>query len=45
MELDESAVPAPFLEAPGELRDGRGRLVLALGRSPDTRTPCRAPAG
>ncbi|AWL41877.1 MULTISPECIES: hypothetical protein [Streptomyces] len=31
MALEESAVPAQFLEAPGELRDGRGRLVLALG--------------
>lgn len=29
--LDESEVPAPFLDATGELRDGRGRLVLALG--------------
>lgn len=29
--LEESVVPAPFLKAPGELRDGRGRLVLALG--------------
>ncbi|MER5895029.1 hypothetical protein [Streptomyces sp. NPDC001876] len=29
--LDESAVPARFVDAPGELRDGRGRLVLALG--------------
>ncbi|MCX5415506.1 MULTISPECIES: hypothetical protein [unclassified Streptomyces] len=29
--LGESEVPAHFLEAPGEPRDGRGRLVLALG--------------
>ncbi|MFF0072476.1 hypothetical protein [Streptomyces sp. NPDC005494] len=28
---EESAVPAHFLDAPGEPRDGRGRLVLALG--------------
>ncbi|MFD6532036.1 hypothetical protein [Streptomyces sp. NPDC060184] len=31
MKVEESEVPAPFLEAPGELRDARGRLVLALG--------------
>ncbi|MFI6864373.1 hypothetical protein ACIBKZ_31525 [Streptomyces sp. NPDC050421] len=31
MALEESAVPANLVEAPGELRDGRGRLVLALG--------------
>ncbi|MEU1346672.1 hypothetical protein ACFYPA_02895 [Streptomyces sp. NPDC005775] len=31
MALEESAVPANLLEAQGELRDGRGRLVLALG--------------
>ncbi|MEV3947274.1 hypothetical protein AB0K57_06395 [Streptomyces halstedii] len=31
MALEESAVPAQFLKAPGELRDGWGRLVLALG--------------
>lgn len=31
MALEESAVPANLLETPGELRDGRGRLVLALG--------------
>ncbi|MEU1487538.1 hypothetical protein [Streptomyces sp. NPDC005752] len=29
--LEESDVAARFLDAPGELRDGRGRLVLALG--------------
>ncbi|MEV5161656.1 MULTISPECIES: hypothetical protein [unclassified Streptomyces] len=29
--LEESEVPARLLDAPGELRDGRGRLVLALG--------------
>ncbi|MEU5655369.1 hypothetical protein ABZ802_07120 [Streptomyces sp. NPDC047737] len=28
---EESAVPAHFLDAPGEPRDGRGRLVPALG--------------
>lgn len=31
MALEESAVPANLVEAAGELRDGRGRLVLALG--------------
>ncbi|GAA2939126.1 MULTISPECIES: hypothetical protein [Streptomyces] len=31
MPLEESAVPSQLLEAPGELRDARGRLVLALG--------------
>lgn len=31
MALEESAVPANMVEAAGELRDGRGRLVLALG--------------
>ncbi|MFD7867185.1 hypothetical protein [Streptomyces sp. NPDC057682] len=31
MALEESAVPPHLLDAPGELRDGRGRLVLALG--------------
>lgn len=31
VELEESAVPAHLVAAPGELRDGRGRLVLALG--------------
>lgn len=31
MALEESAVPANLLRAPGELRDGHGRLVLALG--------------
>ncbi|WP_326701099.1 hypothetical protein OG909_29635 [Streptomyces sp. NBC_01754] len=31
MPLEESAVPSQFLKAPGELRDGRGRMVLALG--------------
>ncbi|WP_031088926.1 hypothetical protein [Streptomyces sp. NRRL WC-3549] len=31
MPLEEPAVPAQFLKAPSELRDGRGRLVLALG--------------
>jgi hypothetical protein len=29
--LEEPEVPAHFLDAPGEPRDGRGRLVLALG--------------
>jgi hypothetical protein len=29
--LDASEVPVHFLDAPGEPRDGRGRLVLALG--------------
>ncbi|MCX4679990.1 hypothetical protein OG413_32755 [Streptomyces sp. NBC_01433] len=29
--VEESAVPVHFLKATGELRDGRGRLVLALG--------------
>ncbi|MEU0132869.1 hypothetical protein ABZ172_02330 [Streptomyces sp. NPDC006296] len=29
--FEESEVPAHFLDAPGEPRDGRGRLVLALG--------------
>lgn len=29
--LAESAVPATALDAPSEPRDGRGRLVLALG--------------
>ncbi|CAM5672784.1 hypothetical protein GCM10010329_42610 [Streptomyces spiroverticillatus] len=29
--LEESAVPAYAVGAPGESRDGRGRLVLALG--------------
>ncbi|MBT2530344.1 hypothetical protein ABZX62_33715 [Streptomyces flavidovirens] len=29
--LDESAVPAHLADAPGERRDARGRLVLALG--------------
>ncbi|MFD9422941.1 MULTISPECIES: hypothetical protein [unclassified Streptomyces] len=29
--VEESAVPTHFLKATGELRDGRGRLVLALG--------------
>ncbi|WP_405939869.1 hypothetical protein OG338_27280 [Streptomyces sp. NBC_00726] len=29
--LEESAVPPHLLEAAGELRDARGRLVLALG--------------
>lgn len=29
--LEESEVPARSTDAPGELRDGRGRLVLALG--------------
>lgn len=31
MALEESAVPANLVEAAGKLRDGRGRLVLALG--------------
>ncbi|MEU3920583.1 hypothetical protein [Streptomyces sp. NPDC029004] len=31
MPLGESAVPTHLVDAPGELRDGRGRLVLALG--------------
>ncbi|MGC5341737.1 hypothetical protein PZB75_27980 [Streptomyces sp. AM 4-1-1] len=31
MALEESAVPAHVVDAPGEPRDGRGRLVLALG--------------
>ncbi|MBO0915736.1 hypothetical protein OG322_02745 [Streptomyces sp. NBC_01260] len=31
MALDKSDVPPSLLDAPGELRDGRGRLVLALG--------------
>lgn len=29
--LDESAVPAHAVDAPGEPRDGRGRMMLALG--------------
>ncbi|KPC83225.1 MULTISPECIES: hypothetical protein [Streptomyces] len=29
--IEESEVPARFLDAAGELRDGRGRMVLALG--------------
>ncbi|MFF2010664.1 hypothetical protein ACFVWY_16540 [Streptomyces sp. NPDC058195] len=29
--LEESAVPPHLVEAPGEPRDGRGRMVLALG--------------
>ncbi|WP_299534552.1 hypothetical protein [uncultured Streptomyces sp.] len=29
--VEESEVPAHFLEAAGEQRDARGRLVLALG--------------
>ncbi|MFD7498755.1 MULTISPECIES: hypothetical protein [Streptomyces] len=29
--LDESAVPAHLVDAPGEPRDGKGRMVLALG--------------
>ncbi|OEU96359.1 hypothetical protein [Streptomyces oceani] len=29
--VEESAVPARLLDAPGEARDARGRLVLALG--------------
>ncbi|MFJ8749321.1 hypothetical protein ACIREO_08305 [Streptomyces sp. NPDC102441] len=29
--LEESEVPTHFLDSPGERRDGRGRLVLALG--------------
>ncbi len=31
MALEESEVPQSLRDAPGELRDGRGRLVLALG--------------
>ncbi|MET8926996.1 hypothetical protein ABZW26_31970 [Streptomyces sp. NPDC004623] len=31
MALEESEVPRHFLDAPGEPRDGRGRMVLALG--------------
>lgn len=29
--LDESEVPAHLVDAPGEPRDARGRMVLALG--------------
>lgn len=42
MALEESAVPANLLEAPGELRDGRGRSWSSRSvRSPDMRTRCR----
>ncbi|WEH38536.1 hypothetical protein OG233_02865 [Streptomyces sp. NBC_01218] len=31
MAVEKSEVPARLVDAPGELRDARGRLVLALG--------------